>query len=269
MLNSRPEWSFYEKNMKTYILFSLLLTLLSTSRAWAVEKLSYEVIASYTHDSKAWTQGLFYEDGKLYESTGLYEESTLRRVDLKTGKVLQKHVLDGKYFAEGMTIFQGKLYQLTWRAGIGFIYDSESFIQSGEFHYTGEGWGLTHNASQLIMSDGSDTIRFIDPETLKTVRRIAVKLGSKQVKNLNELEFVDGYIYANIWYQNAIVKIDPATGQIVGVLDLSKLTLARSRSEGAVLNGIAYNHVDKVFYVTGKLWEELFVIKLPEQGVSL
>lgn len=247
--------------MKASFLLPFLLVVLALP-VRAVERLQYETVASYPHDSKAWTQGLFYEGGILYESTGLYEESTLRRVDLKTGEVLQQHSLDDAYFAEGMTIFQGKLYQLTWLAKKGFIYDPESFEQIGTFEYPGEGWGLTHDSSHLIMSDGSAKIYFMDPETMKTVRSITVRLRGKMVGNLNELEFIDGFIYANIWYQNIIAKIDPTTGQIVGFLDLSTLWPKRPRSEGAVLNGIAYNKDKGVFYITGKFWGQLFEIKL-------
>ncbi len=241
----------------------MLLVLLLHSLV-AVEKLQYEVIASYPHDPEAWTQGLYYEDGVLYESTGIYEKSTLRRVDLKTGRVLQKHSLSDHYFAEGITLFEGKLYQLTWLSKKGFIYDPKSFEQIRTFQYPGEGWGLTHDSLHLIMSDGSAKIYFMDPETMETERSITVRFRSRVVPELNELEYVGGYIYANVWYQNIILKIDPANGDTVGYLDLSSLYTMRPRAEGAVLNGIAYNEDEDVFFITGKLWSKLFEIKLSE-----
>lgn len=249
--------------MKTTFTYLVLLGVLLHSLG-AVEKLKHEVVASYPHDPKAWTQGLYYEDGTLYESTGIYEESTLRRVDLKTGRVLQKHSLDDRYFAEGMTLFKGKLYQLTWLSKKGFIYDPKSFEQIGTFEYPGEGWGLTHDSERLIMSDGSSKIYFLDPESMKTIRSITVRFGNRVVSELNELEYVNGYIYANIWYQNIIIKIDPADGDVVGYLELSKLWPGRPKNIDAVLNGIAYNKEEDVFYITGKFWSKLFEIKLAE-----
>lgn len=249
--------------MKTAFTYLVLLGVLLHSIG-AVEKLKYEVVASYPHDPKAWTQGLYYDDGTLYESTGIYEESTLRRVDLKTGRVLRKHSLDDRYFAEGMTLFKGKLYQLTWLSKKGFIYDPKSFEQIGTFEYPGEGWGLTHDAERLIMSDGSSKIYFMDPESMKTVRSITVRFGNRVVSELNELEYVNGYIYANIWYQNIIIKIDPADGDVVGYLELSTLWPGRPKNIDAVLNGIAYNKEEEVFYITGKFWSKLFEIKLAE-----
>lgn len=249
--------------MKTTFLYFILLAVLLHSLA-AVEKLQYKVVASYPHDPKAWTQGLYYEGGTLYESTGIYEESTLRRVDLKTGRVLQKHSLSDHYFAEGMTLFKGKLYQLTWLSKKGFIYDPESFEQISTFEYPGEGWGLTHDSEHLIMSDGSAKLYFMDPGTMKTVRSITVRFGERVVPELNELEYVNGYIYANIWYQNIIIKIDPADGAVVGYLELSTLWPGRPKNRDAVLNGIAYSKEEGVFYLTGKFWSKLFEIKLAE-----
>ena len=232
----------------------------------AVEPIGYEVIATYPHDADAWTQGLYYEGGKLFESTGLRGESTLRQVDLQTGTVLKKLALEDAYFGEGATLFRGQLYQLTWQAGKGFIYDPDGFEKTGEFEYTGEGWGLTHDETHLILSDGTATIRFLDPETFEVTRQIKVTLQSRPVRHLNELEYVDGFIYANVWYQNVIVKIDPATGAIVGLLNLADLWPDRPTEEGAVLNGIAYDPEQHVFLVTGKLWSKLFAIRLTENG---
>lgn len=248
-------------SFKSYLFLALIAPFL-WANAWSVESLQYEIVDVYPHDSNAFTQGLYYEEGTLYESTGVYKESTLRRVDLKTGKVLQKRELADRYFGEGLTRFKGKLYQLTWLSNRGFIYDAESFERLGSFRYKGEGWGLTHNATHLIMSDGSAQIRFLDPENLKEVRRILVKLGNNPIVDLNELEYVDGYIYANIWFQDMIVKIDPRSGQVVGILDLSELWPGKPTTEGAVLNGIAYIEEEKTFLVTGKLWGKLFAIKV-------
>ncbi|MFP4260886.1 MAG: glutaminyl-peptide cyclotransferase [Opitutales bacterium] len=232
----------------------------------AAEPIGYEVVASHPHDEQAWTQGLFYEDGQLFESTGLYGESTLRRVDLESGRVLKKHALSDAYFGEGLTLFQGRLYQLTWQAGKGFIYDPETFEKTGEFNYTGEGWGLTHDEAHLILSDGTATIRFLDPETFEVVRRINVTLGSRSVRHLNELEYIDGFIYANVWYQDVIVKIDPETGAIAGLLNLKDLWPERPTEDGAVLNGIAYDPGQKRLFITGKFWSRLFVIRLTGTG---
>ena len=232
----------------------------------AVEQIGYEVLATYPHDANAWTQGLFYEDGKLFESTGLYGESTLRQVDLISGAILKKLALPDAYFAEGATVFRGKLYQLTWQAGKGFIYNPEDFEKIGDFEYPGEGWGLTHDETHLILSDGTASIRFLDPENFEVARQITATLQSRPVRHLNELEYVDGFIYANVWYQDVIVKIDPATGAIVGLLNLADLWPERPLEDGAVLNGIAYDPGERVFLVTGKFWSKLFAIRLTENG---
>lgn len=224
--------------------------------------LQYEVLNSYPHDPAAFTQGLFYEAGVLYESTGLYGESSLRRVDLKTGRVRRQIDLDETYFGEGATVFQGKLYQLTWQAGECFVYDPKSLEQLDSFRYEGEGWGLTHDDEHLILSDGTDRIRFLDPKGFAVVRSIDVRLGERPVKHLNELEYVDGSIYANVWHQDVIVRIDPKTGRITGFLNLSKLWPERPDNPEAVLNGIAYDAGRDAFLVTGKLWSKLFAIRL-------
>ncbi len=242
----------------------LIVSMLVFQPVRAVEQLQYEIVASYPHDPKAWTQGLFYNNGTLYESTGLYGQSSLRRVDLKTGRVLQNEALSDRYFAEGITLFKDKLYQLTWLANTGFIYNPKSFERIGSFKYFGEGWGLTHDSSHLILSDGTSVIRFIDPETMMTVRRINVRMDEEAMIDLNELEYIEGYIYANVWHENMILKIDPANGQVVGLLDLSELWPERPKDEGAVLNGIAYNAEKDVFYITGKFWAKLFEIRLKE-----
>jgi glutamine cyclotransferase len=245
----------------------IILTLfLLCSSLPAAEPIRYEVVTSHPHDERAWTQGLFYQNGHLFESTGLYGESTLRRVDLESGRVLKKQALSDAYFGEGLTLFQGQLYQLTWQAGKGFIYDPETFEKTGDFNYAGEGWGLTHDKAHLILSDGTATIRFLDPATFEVVRRISVTLGSRPVRHLNELEYIDGFIYANVWYQDVIVKINPQSGAIVGLLNLKDLWPERPTEDGAVLNGIAYDPGQKRLFITGKFWSKLFVIRLTGMG---
>ncbi len=227
---------------------------------------SYEVVNSWPHDTKAFTQGLVFYQGALYESAGRYGSSTLRKAELRTGKVTQKVDVDGRYFAEGMTIFQGKIYQLTWTAHKGFIYDLKSFQPEGEFAYEGEGWGLTNDGHVLIMSDGTNQIRFIDPQTFKTVRAISVYDQGEPLMELNELEYIKGEIYANVWKTDRIVRIDPQNGRILGWIDLTGLLTQEERlDEENVLNGIAYDEKDDRLFVTGKRWPKLFEIRLKKR----
>jgi glutamine cyclotransferase len=226
----------------------------------------YEVVNTYPHDPDAFTQGLIFLDGALVESTGLEKHSTLRRVELQTGKVLQKVDVPPLYFAEGMTLFGGKIYQLTWKAEKGFVYDPQTFQKTGEFTYTGEGWGLTHDADSLILSDGTDQIRFIDPNTNAVRRTISVRDGDRRVSQLNELEYVRGEIYANLWHYNRVARIDPKDGRVTGWIDFSGLLKPGETSEEeAVLNGIAYDEAGDRLFVTGKLWPKLFEIKLRQK----
>ena len=223
----------------------------------------YEVVNTFPHDAEAFTQGLIFHDGALVESTGLERHSTLRRVELQTGKVLQKVDVPRDFFAEGMTLFNGKIYQLTWKGEKGFVYDPQSFEKTGEFPYTGEGWGLTHDADSLILSDGSDKLRFIDPNTYQVRRSINVSDGGRPIVSLNELEYVKGEVYANVWHQNRVARIDPQTGRVKGWIDLSGLLKPGEVSdEEAVLNGIAYDEAGDRLFVTGKLWPKLFEIRL-------
>ena len=227
----------------------------------------FKVINTFPHDTDAFTQGLIFENGFLYESTGLEGHSSLRRVDLATGRVLQKVDVEPAYFSEGMTLFHGKIFQLTWKAQKGFIYDRDTFQRTGEFQYSGEGWGLTHDDKSLILSDGTDTIRFIDPDNFSVRRTIEVKPKTGPVTELNELEFVNGEIYSNIWQTDDVVRIDPGTGKILGWIDLSGLLPATDQtSHTNVLNGIAYDPVDDRLFVTGKFWPKLFEIKLVKKG---
>ena len=224
---------------------------------------SYTVTHAYPHDPHAFTQGIEYRDGVLYEGTGLNGESSLRKVELTTGKVLQKVAVSPEYFGEGITSWGDTVLQLTWQSQIGFIYDRATFKQLRTFKYTGEGWGLTHNASELIMSDGSASLRFLDPKTLMEKRRVLVTDAGIIIRDLNELEWVNGEIYANVWQTNFIARIAPSTGRVTGWIDLTGLLSPQEQRGGAdVLNGIAYDAAGKRLFVTGKLWPKLFEIGL-------
>ena len=232
-----------------------------TSSDLAVESCGYQIVNTYPHDDNAFTQGLVYHDGDFYEGTGLRGRSSLRRVDLETGQVLQRISLDNKYFGEGITLYEDQLIQLTWQAKTGFVYDRESFAQLKEFNYSTEGWGLTHDGQNLIMSDGSNILFFLDPETFEQVKRIEVSDRNEPVDKLNELEYINGEIYANVWLSDRIARISPQTGQVLGWIDLSGLRDSNLASNtDAVLNGIAYDAEEDRLFVTGKLWPNLFEI---------
>ena len=223
----------------------------------------YRVVNAYPHDAEAFTQGLIFRDGFLFESTGQYGRSTLRKVELKSGRVVQQHRLDPVHFGEGLAEWNGQLIQLTWRSQIAFVYDLVSFKPQRMFGYSGEGWGLTHNQREFILSDGTDTLRFIDPNTFRETRRVTVRDGKIPVKDLNELEYVREEIYANIWHTDRIARIAPQTGQVIGWIDLSGLMSTAYRLEPeAVLNGIAYDALNNRLFVTGKLWPRLFEIQV-------
>ncbi|MGO8720745.1 MAG: glutaminyl-peptide cyclotransferase [Acidobacteriaceae bacterium] len=229
----------------------------------AVPSESYQVVHAYPHDPTAFTQGLVFVDGMFYESTGLHGRSSLRMVDLQSGRVLQKHDLPAKYFGEGLTDWQSHLIQLTWESHVGFVYDRFSFRTIRTFTYPWEGWGLTHDSRHLILSDGSSTLYLLDPKTFKEVGKIPVTASGKPVLNLNELEYIHGEIYANIWQTNRIARISPATGKVLEWIDLSGLRPASTMEDGdAVLNGIAYDSQHDRLFVTGKLWPNLYEIKL-------
>jgi glutamine cyclotransferase len=225
---------------------------------------SYQIIHTYPHDAKAFTQGLIYLDGHLYESTGLNGRSSLRMVDLASGQVLQKHDLPDDYFGEGLTDWGSTLIQLTWTSHTAFVYDRFSFSLQRTFSYNGEGWGLTHDDTNLILSDGTSYLRFLDPKSFRVVRRIHVTDESGHpVESLNELEYIHGEIYANVWQTDEILRISPRTGKILGRIDLSGIIDKRElQGEGAVLNGIAYDPAQDRIFVTGKLWPKLFEIKI-------
>jgi glutamine cyclotransferase len=222
----------------------------------------YRVVARYHHDSNAFTQGLVYRDGVLYESTGLEGRSSLRKVELATGRVLQQRPVARAYFAEGLTDWHDRLIQLTWQSNVAFAYDLATFAPLRTFSYEGEGWGLTHDGTHLIMSDGSADLRFLDPTTFRETKRITVRDRGKPVNELNELEMVKGEIFANVWQTDRICRIDPATGRVVGWIDLGGLLPPAERAGVDVLNGIAYDAARDRLFVTGKLWPTLFEIEL-------
>ncbi|MES2743539.1 MAG: glutaminyl-peptide cyclotransferase [Pseudomonadota bacterium] len=227
----------------------------------------YVVKNSYPHDTAAFTQGLFFKDGWLYESTGQNGHSSLRRVELVSGKVVQKKAIPAEFFGEGAAQVGNRIVSLTWTSKVGFIYDLKSFELKQRFNYEGEGWGLASDSAQrqLYMSDGSAAIRVLDPDTMAEVRRIAVTAEGKPLDRLNELEWVEGELFANVWGTDAIARIDPASGKVVGWIDLSGLLAPERRgtdSPDAVLNGIAYDSRQRRLFVTGKLWPKLFEIEL-------
>jgi glutaminyl-peptide cyclotransferase len=224
---------------------------------------SFQVIHTYPHDPGAFTQGLIFVDGRLYESTGLNGRSSLRMVDLATGRVLQKYNVPAEYFGEGLTDWGSDLIQLTWQSHKGFVYDRFSFSLVQSFSYEGEGWGLTHDRTRLILSDGTAYLRFLDPKTFRETGRIRVTdEAGHEVKNLNELEYIRGEIYANVWGSDIIVRISPRTGKVVGRIDLTGIIDKRELTDGnAVLNGIAYDPQGDRLFVTGKLWPKLFEIR--------
>lgn len=238
-----------------------------TPPAPAFKRYTYEVVNVFPHDPAAFTQGLVYLDGIFYEGTGRYGHSSLRKVDPATGAVLQQHNLAAEFFGEGIAVVENSIYQLTWQNGTGFIYDKESFNERQRFQYTTEGWGLTFDGHHLIQSDGSATLYFLDPATLREVRRVDVTAAGEPVVRLNELEYIDGRVLANIWQTDYIVQIDPAHGAVEGVIDLTGLLEYAPPLQSAVdvLNGIAYDHESQRLFVTGKLWPALFEIRLVEQ----
>ena len=224
---------------------------------------TYKVINAFPHDTKAFTQGLVVSDGFFYESTGLYGASSVRKVDPVSGEIIKIHELDNRFFGEGLTIVGNEMIQLTWRSQRGLVYDKETFALQKEFGYQPEGWGLTYDGQRLIMSDGTATLYFLDPETFKTIAQIVVFDENASVTRLNELEFIKGEIYANILRSDHIVRIDPETGRVVAWIDLTGLLAPEDRTGPVdVLNGIAYDPQNDRIFVTGKLWPKVFEIEL-------
>jgi glutamine cyclotransferase len=222
----------------------------------------YKVVRSYPHDPQAFTQGLVFHDGFLYESTGLNGQSSIRKVKLDTGEVLQIHKIAERYFGEGIALWQDSIIQLTWQSEIGFVYDRDTFAPRRTFQYTGEGWGMTQDGRRLIMSDGSADLRFLDPKTLQQTGRVTVRDAGVPVRNLNELEIVKGEIFANVWQSHRIARISPKTGQLTGWIDLRGLLTPQEARGVDVLNGIAYDAAGDRLFVTGKLWPRLFEIAI-------
>jgi glutamine cyclotransferase len=222
----------------------------------------FEVVAAFPHDSNAFTQGLAIEAGRLYEGTGQYGASTVRRVDLQSGRTEKQRALNERYFGEGIAILGGLLYQLTWQNGVVVVYDLETFEVRRTIQYDGEGWGLTHDGRELIMSDGSPTLRFRDPQTFAVTREIEVRAAGAPLARLNELEYIDGEIWANIWYDDRIARISPNNGEVLGFIDLATLYPQSARGSEAVLNGIAYDAAAKRLFVTGKNWPQLYEIRV-------
>lgn len=223
----------------------------------------YEVVHVFPHDPNAFTQGLVFHDGNFLESTGEVGHSSLRRVDIDNGSVLQKVDVPPPYFAEGITLLKGKIYQLTWQHQVGFIYDALSFEKTGQFKYDGEGWGLANDGQSLILSDGTNRIRFLNPDNFQVTKTIAVLDGKTAVAEINELEYVQGEIYANIWHADRIARIDPNTGKVVGWINLAGLLKpGEVQDEEAVLNGIAYDEASGRLFITGKLWPKIFEVRL-------
>lgn len=224
---------------------------------------AYRIAARYPHDYEAFTQGLVYEYGALYEGTGLRGESTLRKVDLATGGVMKSVALDPRYFGEGITIFGDRIIQLTLSSGVGFVYDLESLLPVRQFDLSGEGWGITHDGRRLILSDGSANLRFLDPQTFEQLGDLVVTDAGRPVNRINELEYVRGEIFANIWQTDLIARISPQTGVVVGWIDLAGLLSLEDRTQSTdVLNGIAYDAEGDRLFVTGKRWPWLFEIEL-------
>ena len=251
------------------VLLLLALAILAGGAVWLFARergptvYGYRVIKAYPHDSTAYCQGLVIDRGQLYEGTGRREQSTLRRVELSTGRILQQQPIDLQHFGEGITVMGDRIYQLTWEAQTCYVYDRETMREVGRHRYDGQGWGLTNDGTHLIMSDGSSALRFIDPETFRVVRRIWVRSSGRAVTNLNELEYIEGEIFANIWYKDVIARIDSQTGNVNSWIDLTGLyPLRQRRDREHVLNGIAYDAQARKLYVTGKNWPRLYEIEL-------
>ncbi|HIH98346.1 MAG TPA: glutaminyl-peptide cyclotransferase [Thermoplasmata archaeon] len=230
---------------------------------------TYKVVNTYPHDQKAYTQGLAFENGFLYEGTGIYGSSTLRKVDLETGRILQICKLPQKLFGEGVTIHKDKIIQLTWRSNVGFVHNKSSFELKRKFNYSTEGWGITSDGKHLILSDGTAVLHYLDPDTFEEVGKIKVQDNKRVVSKLNELEFVQGRIYANVWKSNWIAIIEPRTQKVVGWIDLEGLLIRKELSNPAgVLNGIAYDAENDRLFVTGKMWPSLFEIELIKKSTA-
>jgi glutaminyl-peptide cyclotransferase len=253
-----------KQSVNTQSLALSFLVLVACAARASVPIYDVDVVHTYPHDVSAYTEGLFYLNGFLYESTGLEQHSSIRKVRVDTGAVVQKIDIPAQYFGEGIVNWRGHLISLTWKSHVGFVYDLASLKVQRQFQYEGEGWALTQDGKQLIMSDGTPELRFLNPETLHETNRIQVTLDGKPVRNVNELEWVKGEIYANVWETNWIARIDPKDGHVVGVINLAGLLGPADQVSGpdSVLNGIAYDAKGDRLFVTGKNWPKLFEIRL-------
>lgn len=255
--------------MKSFLRLLAACTFCLTSFAYAqggIPVYGYKIVQTYPHDIHAYTEGFFYRDGYFYEATGTVGESSVRKVDIKTGKVLQQVGLPQPYYGEGIVAWKNRLIELTWQSHQGFIYELNTFKRVGQFKYPGEGWALTENGHHIYMSDGTPTLRILDPQTLKQIGKIDVTAEGKPLANINELEWVKGKIYANVWLTHDIVQIDPATGHVVGVINLTGLGPKPGEDtvdpSNDVLNGIAYDAKHDRLFVTGKRWPLVYEITL-------
>ncbi len=257
--------------MKRFAAVACLLWMLTLAQgvfaAWAGQTpvCGYEVLNQYPHDPRAFTQGLIFDQGVLYESTGRWHESSIRKVDLTTGEILLQKEVAGTFFAEGLTRWKQHLIQLTWQAEQGFFYTPDTLDEVRTFKYEGEGWGLTHDDQFLIMSNGSNVLQFLDPQTLEVKRSLAVFDQARPVERLNELEYINGEIFANIWRSNFIARINPETGEVNSWLNLIGIKPRQMTPDPqAVLNGIAYDAEQGRLFITGKLWPQLFEIRITD-----
>ena len=259
--------------MRLAVLLPALMALLAGSPALAQipapaapapQQYTVRIVKTFPHDPQAFTEGLFYDKGFLYESTGRNGTSWIRKVDLDTGKVVQSAKVASAYFGEGIAAWKGRIISLTWRTEKGFVWDQSTLHLKSSFSYIGEGWGMTHDAQNLIMSDGTPVLKFLDPDTLAVARQLMVTLDGKPLDQVNELEYVDGAVLANIWMTRDIVRIDPKSGQVNGIIDLSALPEESHplNDRDAVANGIAYDPIGHRLFVTGKLWPHLYQIEL-------
>ena len=259
--------------MKAWFVLGALLVSALFGAAGAQAKTpeyGFRIVHSYPHDPKAFTEGLFFLNGDLYESTGLEGQSAIRKEKLETGEVLQSRGIAPQYFGEGIVAWKDRLIELTWQSHVGFIYDLATLSPLAEFHYPGEGWALTKDDHRLIMSDGTSDLRFLNPETLEEIGRVHVTDQGRPVVNLNELEYVKGEVYANIWQTNLIARIDPNSGKVLGWINLTGLLSDADRAGPVdVLNGVAYDAKTDRLFVTGKLWPKLFEIELVPKNAGL
>lgn len=261
------KWHFAAILTATAI-FVLSLTayiLLSNKPPGKPTQYTYTVVNEFPHDTNAFTQGLVIDNGVLYEGTGLYDHSTLRRVDLETGQVFQEYSLSSEYFGEGITVFEDRIIQLTWQSHKGFVYDKNTFEPLQNFTYPTEGWGITHNGTHLIMSDGTANLYFLNPQTFERLGKISVTDNGTPITRLNELEYINGEIYANIWLRKQIAIINPQTGNVRAWIDLTDIANSETTNSNNVLNGIAYDSEAGRLFITGKMWSKLYEIQLIPQ----